>query len=163
MGIGYIKRGRGEGGFLSRVLSKGLLHHWHENMRDIKRTFYKTWFKRLISRLEEETWAQFHPAAFKHKKRLSITKLCLPEQGYQPNYHVTSTVCDWYPAHCFLVEFFLSNKNLKLVSIILLCLATLCTYSSSMKLGLSGVIDWYQDGAPSMIVRLVTVILMRET
>ena len=38
----------------------------------------------------------------KHKKQLSTTKLCLPEKGYQPNYIVMCTNCDWYPAHfCF--------------------------------------------------------------
>ena len=36
-----------------------------------------------------------------HKKQLSTTKLCLLllEKGYQPKYHVTSTICDRFPAH----------------------------------------------------------------
>ena len=36
--------------------------------------------------------------SWKAQKKIAQHKqICLPEKGYQPNYHVT--ICDWYPAH----------------------------------------------------------------
>ena len=43
------------------------------------------------------TWAKSHRAAKNNK--LSKMKLYLPEYSYQPKYHITCTICDWYPAY----------------------------------------------------------------
>ena len=39
----------------------------------------------------------------------STNKLCLPEKGYQPKYHVTCTIFDWCPAKFVLSSKLLSN------------------------------------------------------
>ena len=38
------------------------------------------------------------------KLRSFAAKLSLPELGYQPNYHVTCTLCGRYPANYYLAD-----------------------------------------------------------
>ena len=90
------------------------------------------------------------------KHQMSYLKFCLLASYYQPKYHSTCAICDWYPAHfsleklfstifCFTLSVPTSFAQLFKVSSIVMCIQKLLSLSHQTKCILTSIKMYLAD------------------